>query len=104
MNASIRIQGGSFYLDFDVYQACFGGRDAVAVMSREQELLLVALSPGAVGGSLVKIRNARGDRIIHAHELLRRFDLDGPSAIEIRAEWDPELAALRMKRPSAAVA
>jgi hypothetical protein len=95
----VRLQNGSLYLDAEIYEAFFGTRDSVAVLSRNQQIALFPLSPGGVGGSFAKIKNARGDRVIHARELLRGLDLDDTETHELVAHWDPELAALVLPRP-----
>src|SRR6201989_3173962 len=97
---SIRIHDGSFYLDAAVYEAYFGGLDSVAVLRREQDIAIVALRSEGAAGSLAKIRNARGDRVIHAREFLRSLELDGSTSIELEARWDPELSALRLRCPA----
>jgi hypothetical protein len=101
MNRSprVRIENGSFYLDADVYAEFFGGRDAVAVLPRGAEIALFPLASGSVGGSLAKVRNTRGDRVIHARELLRSIDIDDSDSHELAAKWDQELAALTFPRP-----
>jgi hypothetical protein len=95
----VRLQNGSLYLDAEVYEAFFGTRDSVAVLSRDMKIALFPLSPGGVGGSLAKIKNARGDRVIHARELLRGLDLDDDESHELLARWDPDLSALILPRP-----
>lgn len=96
---SVRLENGSLYLDAEVYEEFFGKRDSVAVLSRDEQIALFPLSPGGVGGSFAKIKNARGDRVIHARELLRGLDLDESESHELVAHWDPELAALVLARP-----
>ncbi len=97
---SIRIQNGSLYLDAELYDTHFRGRDSVGVMQREHRIAVFPLAPGSVGGSLAKVRNARGDRVVHARELLRALDLDDGDAHELVAEWDAELSALTVPRPT----
>jgi hypothetical protein len=96
---SVRLENGSLYLDAEVYEEFFGNRDSVAVLSRDEQIALFPLSPGGVGGSFAKIKNARGDRVIHVRELLRGLDLDDSESHELVAHWDPELAALVLPRP-----
>lgn len=98
-NPHVRLQNGSFYLDADVYDAYFRGLDALGVLQRGDEIALVALRPGGSGGSLAKIRNARGDRVIVARELMRSLDLDQPIPMELTARWNAELAALEIACP-----
>jgi hydrogenase maturation protease len=95
----VRIQNGSFYLDAAVYEAYFRGLDALGVLQRGGELALVALRSAGTGGSLAKIRNARGDRVIAARELMRTLNLDQPEPIEVTARWNAELEALEMPCP-----
>jgi hypothetical protein len=98
--ASIRIQNGSFYLDADLYDRHFGGLDAVAILRRAEQLVLLPLQHASNGGSLAKIRNARGDRVIHARELLRELAIGDSESYEVAVQWDPELAALTIALPS----
>jgi hypothetical protein len=97
--APVRLQNGSLYLDAEVYEAFFGRRDSVAVLSRDQQIALFPVAPGGIGGSFAKIRNSRGDRVIQARELLRGLDLDDREPYQILAHWDPELYALILPRP-----
>lgn len=96
---SVRIANGSVYLDAEVYSEFFGGRDAVAVAVRDGRIALFPVSGTGAGGSLAKVRNARGDRVIVAREFFRSIDLDQPRSHELAAEWNPELAALTFARP-----
>ena len=95
----VRIENGSLYLDAEVYAEFFGGRDAVAVSAREGSIALFPLTQSGAGGSLAKVRNARGDRVIHARELLRGIEVDDSDSHELAARWDQELAALTFPRP-----
>jgi hydrogenase maturation protease len=96
----VRIQNGSFYLDAKLYETYFGGRDSVAVLRRGEHIALMPLAPGSVGGSLAKVRNAGGDRVIHAPELLSALDLCDRTAYALSATWDPALAALTLPLPN----
>ena len=96
---AVRIRNGSLYLDAEVFEAFFAGRDAVAVLPRDEQIALFPLAPGSVGGSLAKVRNARGDRVIHAQELLRALEIDDADSHELPARWDHELSALLVPRP-----
>jgi len=97
----LRIKDGSIYLDAAVYERYFRRIQSIAVVLREQRILLLPLRTLGSGGSIVKLRNARGDRVIHAREFLRGLDLDDPEERELEAEWDPELTALSVPNPKA---
>jgi hypothetical protein len=98
-SASIRIRDGSIYLDAALYEAHFSGLEALAVLRRDERLLLVPLQRGGPGGSLLKIRNARGDRVVHAREQLRALGIEDFESHELAVQWDAELAALAMVAP-----
>lgn len=96
---TVRIENGSLYLDAEVYTEFFGGRDAVAISPRDGSIAVFPLAQAGAGGSLAKVRNARGDRVVHARELLARLDVDDSDSHELAARWDEELAALTFPRP-----
>jgi hypothetical protein len=98
----VRLVNGSLHLDAAVYEAFFGSRDSVAVLSRDRQIALFPVSPGEPGngGSApAKIKNAHGARVIFARELLRGLDLDDAETHELSAHWDPELCALVFPQP-----
>jgi hydrogenase maturation protease len=100
--ASIRIARGSFYLSAELYERYFHGLQSVAVLSRGERFALVPLVAGGSGGHLVKVRNARGDRVIHAREFLEEQRVSESDEHELSVSWDSELAALTMPNPQRA--
>jgi hydrogenase maturation protease len=91
-NREVTLQGGSIHLDAEVYEAYFRGIETVAVLLGDEDLCILPIRAGA--GLLVKRRNARGDRIVHAMELLRPRGLDGPEKLRLTVKWDSQRAAL----------
>lgn len=89
---TIRLQGGSIYLDADVYDAYFRGIETVAVLVGDEGLSILPIRAGA--GLLVKRLNVRGDRVVHATELLRHHRLDGADPIQLPVRWNSQRAAL----------
>lgn len=85
--------GGDLVLSADVAERCFGDAPSALVAVREGELWAVALGPGAVGGLLLKQRNAMGDRSMLVIEPLRETRWE-PG--EREARWDPAERALRV--------
>jgi hydrogenase maturation protease len=88
----VMLRRGSIYLDAEVYDAYFRGIETVAVLLGDQDLSILPIRAGA--GLLVKRRNARGDRVVHATELLRARGLDAADEVRIPAKWDSQRAAL----------
>ncbi|MBL8473951.1 MAG: hypothetical protein KF778_06460 [Rhodocyclaceae bacterium] len=71
------------------------GIECVAVLERDGALMVVPLAPGSAGGLLLKLRNARGDRVIHAQEIFRRCGYrESFDEYPVHARWSAESSAL----------
>lgn len=91
---------GDLIVPADVAQRCFGEAPSVMVAVRDGELWLIAIGQRAVGGLLLKQRNARGDRSVLVIEQLRVADwTPGPRT----AHWDESERALRVPLSTAEV-
>lgn len=91
----IAIARGNIYLSREVYDTYLPGVVSVALLARDGTVLIVPLIQQSAGGLLLKQRNARGDRVIHAQEFFRMMDL--PEDFRWRtmpAYWSQEAAAL----------
>lgn len=62
---------GNIYFSREIYDAYFSGASAVALVEREHRLFVVPLIIPSSGGLLLKVRNTRGDRVLHAQEFFR---------------------------------
>ncbi len=78
------------------YEAAFGRAPAVALLRQRVDLLIAPIHEAAIGGQLVKLRNAAGDRAIDAIALSRTRELARFGERRVRACWDPERGALRI--------
>ena len=97
----------NFYLSRELCAAHFPDAVSVALLKRGEDVLIVPLAPHSAGGLLLKQRNARGDRVIHAQEFFREHGFaEDREAESPAADWDPAAAALvvRGMRKSAAAA
>lgn len=65
------IARGNIYLPREICDAYFAGISSVALIVREGAIQIVPLSRDSAGGLLLKQRNARGDRVVHAQEFMR---------------------------------
>jgi hydrogenase maturation protease len=96
--AGISVAGGNLYLSQEICARYFAHVDAVALLARDDEVLILPLTRESAGGLLLKQRNARGDRVIHAQEFFRRHEL--PEQGESRTLpgcWSPAQAALVLR-------
>jgi hypothetical protein len=91
----ISIARGNFYLSRETCETYLPGVESVALLARDDEVLIVPLSQESAGGLLLKQRNARGDRVIHAQEFFRNKSLPEPGELTaVPAYWSRDSAAL----------
>ena len=88
----VLVRAGSIYLGPEVYDAYFRGIETVAVLLGEQDLSILPIRAGA--GLLVKRLNPRGDRVVHAAEMLRARSLERAEQFQLPVRWDSARAAL----------
>jgi hypothetical protein len=91
----IEMAGGNLYLSQALCATWFPDAVAVALLRRDGRILIVPLAAQSAGGLLLKQRNARGDRVIHAQEFCRQHGISedfAPRALAVH--WNSESAAL----------
>lgn len=71
----IELRDGRLHIPHAIYDELFEACVAVALLAREDGWWLLPLRGGA-GGLQMKIRNARGDRVIESQEFFRSQGLD----------------------------
>lgn len=91
----ILVAHGNLYLSREICDTYFRGVVAVALLLRGQDVLIVPLTPQSGGGILLKQKNARGDRVIHAQEFFRDKGL--------LEDFEPRTAAVSWSSESAAL-
>ena len=93
--ASAGVAAGNLHLTREACERWLPGVESVALLSRDGKVLIVPLTRESGGGLLLKVRNARGDRVIHAQEFFRMHGYSedfSPRRVAIR--WDDSAAAL----------
>lgn len=86
---------GNLYLSRETCEACLSGIEAVALLDREDRVLIVPLMPESGGGLLLKVRNTHGDRVIHAQEFFREKGyVEDFEERSFPLDWNQESAAL----------
>jgi len=96
MSSFVRIERGSLYLEAELYLRYFRGIGTAVLTGDSHTLLLLPIRHTAAGGLLMKIRNARGDRVMHVSEALIACGLSSNFSGLFPACWDPSAAALRI--------
>lgn len=86
---------GNLYLSWEICDAYFPGVLSVALLERDEGVLIVPLTQQSAGGLLLKQRNARGDRVIHAQEFFRNKCLSEDFELRtLPVHWSRDSAAL----------
>lgn len=84
----IRIHKGSLYVDASISQRYFQNLQHIALIKRDNQILILPIRHEGGGGLLLKIRNSHGDRVIHAQEFLRGHGLEDLVDYRIPVSWD----------------
>jgi hypothetical protein len=92
--ASVTVRRGSLYLASAVYDRYFPGLDAVVLLRREDDLLILPVRHAASGGYLLKRRNGAGDRVVSAPDFFREQEIGEDVELCLQVAWSPEKAAL----------
>jgi hypothetical protein len=71
----VHLRAGRIHIERQVYEQLMPGCLALALLARDGAWFLLPLFGGA-GGLQIKIRNARGDRVVEAQEFFRAQGLD----------------------------
>jgi hypothetical protein len=94
----IVVARGNIYLSRAVCDAYLPDAQAVALLRRDAAVLIAPLARHSAGGLLLKVRNARGDRVIHAQEFLRSHGfVDDFNEHTVSATWEARSAALVLR-------
>lgn len=89
------LRRGSIYLSRETCDAWLGDSRAVALLLRDEKVLILPLVADSPGGLLLKIRNSRGDRVIDAQEFFREKGLlEDFAGYTLPLAWDPAMSAL----------
>ena len=67
---SITLKNGNLYIESDVYETYLNSADSVVLIHKESKYYLMPVQQMA-GGLLMKIINAKGDRVINAIEFIK---------------------------------
>lgn len=101
MSWTIEIRRGSIHVPAEIYDTCFAGLQAVIILIRDEKLLILPVRQMAAGGCLLKLRNARGDRVATAPDVFEENGLADCSVANLAVRWSSEDCALIADLPAA---
>lgn len=96
----VELRAGRLYVPVATYERALVGYPAVALLARDDAWWLIPLKGGA-GGLQLKLRTARGDRVVEAQEFFRAQGLEDthePRTLEL--EFEPSRGAFRLAVPA----
>ena len=93
---SITLKNGNLYIESDVYETYLNSADSVVLIHKESKYYLMPVQQMA-GGLLMKIINAKGDRVINAIEFLQYNNIETSETRVIEVKWDQEFSALSLE-------
>ena len=93
----VRIARGSIYLDRELCDVYLPGVESITLMNRDGGAFLLPLY-GSDSGLLLKVRNARGDRVVHALQFLFQQGMDAETPEQlVPVRWDSKVAGLLLE-------
>ena len=93
---TVKIYNGKLYLSRLVYETYFKNIHSVVFLNRERNIYLLPVHQAGASGLLLKIINARGDRVINAMEQLRAAGIDKTIKKTAPVKWDAGIAGLNI--------
>jgi hypothetical protein len=92
----VELRTGRLYLPVETYEHALVGYPAVALLARDDAWWLIPLKGGA-GGLQLKLRTARGDRVVEAQEFFRAQGLEDthePRTFDL--QFEPSRGAFKL--------
>jgi len=96
----VQVRDGRLHIPGQVYERVLLNCPSLALLVRDGRWQLLPLFGGA-GGLLIKMRNARGDRVVEAQEFLRSQGFEqGHEPVEFDLDPQPEGGGFQLLRRS----
>ena len=93
--ATALVSAGNLYLSSEACARYLPGVESIALLEHDAQVLIVPLTRASGGGLLLKVRNARGDRVVHAQEFFRTHGyVESFETRSVPMRWDEATAAL----------
>ncbi|MCX8227236.1 MAG: hypothetical protein OTI35_14250 [Sulfitobacter sp.] len=94
MSGEVSIREGSIYLPHQLVDTYFRDIDAVIVLIQQGELMVMPVHQATSGGSLLKVKNAAGDRVVQARDVFQDQDMLDFRTDNLAVNWNAEKSAL----------
>lgn len=101
-HATIHVRKGNLYFKASLYQKYFPDLQSAILMKKDKTLFILPVVNANAGGLLLKIRNAQGNRVIHAQDFFRENGIDEELDQMVPVFWDRDSSGLVVQMPSSA--
>lgn len=91
---TVHILNGTLYMDSELYSTCFNGIESVALLPHNAGFFIMPVHSQASGGRLLKLRNAKGDRVVTATDFFEDCGITYDNERVCVAKWDSDTHAL----------
>jgi hypothetical protein len=91
---TLTVKRGSLYISRAVYDRYFAGVEAVILLARGEDLLVLPVRHAAAGGYLLKLRNSAGDRVVKAGDFFQAHGIGDDAELTLTVVWDRDIAGL----------
>jgi hypothetical protein len=93
----LSVKRGSLHVSRAVYDQYFAGVEAVILLARDDDLLVLPVRHAAGGGYLLKLRNSAGDRVVQAGDFFHAHGIGDDAELILPVAWDQAIAGLCAK-------
>jgi hypothetical protein len=90
----VTMRRGSLYIRRAVCERYFAGLEAVMLLRRGDDLLILPVRHAAAGGFLLKFMNLAGDRVVNAPDFFRAQGIEDHVCRDLSVTWVSRDAAL----------
>ena len=93
---TVKIHDGKIYLSNIVYETYFKNIQSIVFLEREKNIYLLPVNQAGGSGLLLKIINAKGDRVINVPEQLLGLGIDEVKEYICSVKWDATISGLNI--------
>ena len=94
MSVTLVVRRGGLYLPGADCERFFPGVETVILLRRDDDLLLLPARGAVAGGFMLKLRNAAGDRVVHAAEFFRANGIEDHDERTFTFAWSQDRGGL----------
>ncbi len=96
---TVTLANDNLYLSAEIFDIYFPGIQNVILLHKDTQILIMPVRQQGAGGLLAKIKNARGDRVVHGTKFFQSIGFDTSETMTLPVQWHSAEAALVFSLP-----